>query len=215
MIDVWSSTNFHLPRLLPKKDEVPYPITDNAFLNMQAGLGQPAASLSSSLSSGQYKTSILAETVQLNLILADIAQLNRAAASGASSGPQIDIATEILAGRLSRWRSQLPTWLWDTRSNLEYHASSGTGGAFVALHIGYYHFSQLMYYRYLHIPEMDEAIASPRTAEAASYAENCRHNSVALCELVYNAYGTQGAEVYVSSTRLVVHTVPLHFHALG
>lgn len=70
------------------------------------------------------------------------------------------------------------------------------------MYLGYYHFAQLLFYRYLHLPNVPEYLVTPTSVGAYSYAERCRVNSTALCGTIYNAYATPGAEVYVSHEQI-------------
>lgn len=208
MIDVWASNGAGLPRLLHHKNEIPFPIPEAAFLRMRDAVVQPPI-----FTTPDSTTSIFAETIKLNSILADIAQLNTSTANQSLSSFEIHSATELLAERLEHWRQNLPPVLRDSPLNLAFHASAGTGGAFVALYLGYYHFAQLLYYRYLHMPNLPEGVVSPTVKEPQSFAESCRINSTLLCEIVYRAYSTPGAEVYysmVGHVLVIASTVQLH-----
>lgn len=209
MIDVWASNGAGLPRLLHHKNDIPFPISEAVFLRMRDGIGIQSPTFNPPDST----TSIFAETIKLNSILADIAQLNASAANQSLSSSDIHSATELLAERLENWRQNLPSVLRDSPLNLAFHASAGTGGAYVALYLGYYHFAQLLYYRYLHLPNLPEGVVSPTVKEPQSFADQCRINSTLLCEIVYRAYSTPGAEVYysmVGHVLVIASTVQLH-----
>lgn len=138
--------------------------------------------------------SVLVQKIKLNPILSEIAQLNKTFAENTLSLYETHAATEALALRLNEWREQLPESLNNTPENLFAQSASGSGGAFVALHIGFYHFSQLLYFYYLH-----QSVSGHPTNESNVFARRCREGSTALCELLYAAQGLPGAEVYVSS----------------
>lgn len=199
MIDLWSSNAVRLPQVLHTREDVPQPLPEGVFLDMRRTSDASIPYQPSISTSEEFNTSIFAEKVKLNLIFADIAQLTTATANRTISGVEIHTTTERLAEKLSNWRLQLSPWLVDTQENLAFHASRGTGGSFVSMYLGYYHFAQLLFYRYLHLPNIPDYMVSPSFVGACSYAERCRVNSTALCGTVYNAYATPGAEVYVST----------------
>jgi hypothetical protein len=43
----------------------------------------------------------------------------------------------------------LPLDVKMNEENLERHIQEGTGGAFIALHLGYHHYATLLYFRFL------------------------------------------------------------------
>lgn len=196
MIDVWSSNSVRLPRLLVPRDDIPYPNSETEFLRMRRTQGSQH-SPSMSLQEDAF-TSVLVQKIRLNHLLSEIAQLNRLLADGALTGHDTQVATESLTQRLNEWHLGLPESLVNNPENLITQAASGYGGAFVALHIGYYHFSQLLHFQYLHQSVTFDTSSSPRCAETHLYAERCRDSSTALCELLYAAQALPGAEVYVS-----------------
>lgn len=196
MIDVWSSNAARLPHLLPAKNNVSLPIHEADFLRMRKKdtfHQSPSQAIQTEVSS-----SVLVQKISLNSLLSEIAQLNRALAEEDLSYQDTQIATEDLAQRLEAWQQGLPETLTNTPENLTTQAAMGCGGAFVALHIGFYHFSQLLHYQSLHQSLTFDVATSPRFAETHGYAERCRASSTALCELLYAAQALPGAEVYVS-----------------
>jgi len=193
MIDVWSSNSMQLPRLLRPKDDIPSPRREASFLRMRRTQIFERTT-SSAESREEDATSLLTQKIRLNSMLSDIVQLNRLSTADSFSASEILSTTLGLAARLTQWHDSLPESLEDTTENMIAHAASGSGGGFVALHIGFYHFSQLLYYTYLHHSVNDHECSQP----IRDFAQRCRENSTSLCELVYAAQALPGAEVYVS-----------------
>ena len=195
MIDVWSSNSVRLPRLLVPREDVPYPASEGNFLRLRRTHSFQQSPLLTI--QDEDSSSVLVQKIKLNSLLSEIAQLNKALADGAVVSHEAQVATETLAQRLDEWLQGLPDSLVNTPENLITQAASGCGGAFVALHIGFYHFSQLLYYRFLHQSLAFELLSNPSVDESHDYAQRCRDSSTALCELLYAAQALPGAEVYV------------------
>lgn len=180
-----------LPRLLNPRTDVPFPTSDRAFLQIRRS--HSYLQFSSFESQEESSNSVLVQKIKLNPILSEIAQLNKTLAEKTLSLCEAHAATAALALRLNEWREQLPESLHNTPENLFAQSASGSGGAFVALHIGFYHFSQLLYFYYLH-----QSVSGYPTSESNIFAGRCRESSIALCELLYATQALPGAEVYVS-----------------
>lgn len=196
MIDVWSSHAARLPHLLPAKTNLSLPIHEADFLKMRKKDMFPESP--NLATQAEVSSSVLVQKIKLNSLLSEIAQLNRALADEDLSYQDTQMVTEHLAHRLEAWQQGLPEALTNTPENLITQAALGCGSAFVALHIGFYHFSQLLHYQSLHQSLTFDVATSPRFAETHGYAEQCRASSTALCELVYAAQALPGAEVYAS-----------------
>ncbi|CZR68016.1 uncharacterized protein PAC_17915 [Phialocephala subalpina] len=56
---------------------------------------------------------------------------------------------KILSERLDRWEEELPPTLRYCSENLEHFQSVGFGKTFLAMHIGYHHYRQLLYFPFL------------------------------------------------------------------
>lgn len=130
----------------------------------------------------------------------EIIELNKTAAGGSMKSHDLYAATEALVNRLHEWERDLPESLTNTPENMITQAASGAGGAFVSLHIGFFHYSQLLFFPFLHQPAVDEE----HLDEAQRFAEHCRVSSTALCELLYSAQALPGAEVHVSTCILIM-----------
>lgn len=153
------------------------------------------------------RTSLLAEMFKINSIFAEVAKIITATVSQLISDEEYVATAGELASKLDDWYRDLHPRLKDTQDNLEYHCHSGTGHIFVALYLGYYHFGQLLYYKFLHSACYDSGV------EVGEFAARCKANAAGLCDMLYRAYTTPGAEVYytmVGHVLAVSSTVQLH-----
>lgn len=203
MIDVWSSNGVRVPRALTPRDNVTYPMEEIVFLDMR----RENYDLPSPTMLTESAASLLTQMVKLNAILLEISQMNQAAASSGVYSFEFDTTVDLLTVKLDDWCNSLPPQLRDTPENLEHYATLGLGGVFVAVYLGYYHYGQLLYYQYLHEDSYDD------TSHVAYYAEKCKAHSIGLCEILYRAYATPGAEVYytmVGHVLVIASTVQLH-----
>lgn len=203
MTDVWSSNGVRVPRALTPRDNVPLPMDEIVFLDMR----RENFDLPSPTMLQESAASLLTQMVKLNAILLEISQMNAAAASTGVYSFEFDTTVDALTMKLDDWYNNLPPQLQDTPENLQHYASLGLGGTFVAVYLGYYHYGQLLYYQYLHEDSYDDQ------SHAAYYAEKCKAHSIGLCEILYRAYATPGAEVYynmVGHVLVIASTVQLH-----
>ena len=201
MIDVWSSTGVRLPRLMIPQPNIPLPMNEATFLHMARHQGF-AVKVEEDRSS-----SLLAQMVRLNRILAQINDFNIQAAESKIETPDAISTIETLSSRLDEWITLLPSDMQDTRENLLHYASQGLGQLFVTLYLGYYHYGQMLFYRFLH---EDSRSFSPRTH---FYANQCKDHAVKLCEMIYNSEDVPGCAVLynmVGHVLVIASTVQIH-----
>lgn len=200
MIDVWSSSGVRLPRLLLPNDSVPLPMDESAFLSMMPDQGFDVAIQS-------RRSSLLAEMVRLNCILKQINDFNvRAAEEELDSSSTIhDI--ENLSQQLDTWLDELPDYMRDTRDNMVSLADQGLGRLLVALYLGYYHYGQMLFYRFLHEDSRES------TARTRYYAEKCKRHAGHLCDIVYASDEIPGCDVkynMVGHVLVIASTIQIH-----
>ncbi|CAG7951638.1 unnamed protein product [Penicillium olsonii] len=206
MIDVWSSTGVRLPRLLTPKPNTPLPMNEATFLRMNRAQGF-AVEVESDRAS-----SLLAQMVLLNRILCEINDFNIEAAEKSLTPTDIMDRISALSAKLDRWLAELPTHLHDTRANLLSFAADGLGQLFVTLYLGYYHYGQMLFYRFLH---EDLRNHTPRTH---FYAKKCKEHAVRLCEMIYSSEEVPGCDVLynmVGHVLVIASTVQIHTLLFG
>jgi len=220
MVDVWSSNGVRLPRSMVPRDNVPYPMEETIFLEMMPN----DCDLPSPTLMQQSAGSLLTQVVKLNAILFEVSELNRRAVASQPFSFESNTSVDALTGKLEGWYANLPERLKDTPENLQYWADRGLGYFFVSIYLGFYHFAVstnrieiplvslisiqvLLYYQYLHEDSFEAA------SHAGYYANKCKMQSSALCNILYRAYATPGCEVYytmVGHVLVIASTVQLH-----
>lgn len=203
MIDVWSSAGVNLPEQMPKLENVPLPIDEVAFLIFRRGSVQ-SPNFNADISS---TSSLLAQMIKLNRILAAINSLNLRTVAGTSTYDMLESEVMSLSNALDEWHDNLPPYMHDTPSNLQRYAAQGLGRMFVAVYLGYYHFGQLLFYQFLH-GDCHSSILS-----ATFYASKCKAHAQALCEIVYAAHSVPGCDVQytmVGHILVIASTVQIH-----
>lgn len=206
LIDVWSSTGVGLPRHMIHRDDVPLPMDERVFLQLQREDTCPIEV------SPRPGASLIAQMIRLNLILAEIYEINNMAATGKADGAALETAVRNASHRLDEWQAALPDYMRDTPSNMARYASEGLGRTFVALHVGYYHYGQLLFYQFLH---QDCHASVPSTH---FYANKCKVHAAGLCELLYTANATPDCEVLytmVGHILVISSTVQLYILLFG
>ncbi|KAF9880228.1 ZnF3 [Colletotrichum karsti] len=210
MIDVWSSTAVKLPKLLPARSDIPLPMDDLPFLSLSRSAGVPAGPISTQ--SSQH----LSQMVRLNRILLDINDFNQRCVAENPDWDALEVGVETLNARMEAWRAALPDNMRDTPENFAWFAARGLGRTFAAVYLGYYHYGQLLYYQFLYGAAATTAInptASASVARRDSYASRCKDHAARLCEMVYRAQTTAGADVRYSMAAhvlVIASTVQIH-----
>lgn len=197
--DIFCNTNLGLPRQIHVLDgDVPLPGDEAEFQLLSPGSKE---SKSSSLGMWAYATRLVE-------ILGAIHDLNRQIVDHKIA---MQVAEECVRGlgmRLDEWTAALPQHFAETDINLDAHIQRGTGGLFVALHLGYHHYSTLLYFRYL-------GTASTNTATQNGYADQCRTHASSFASLLRKSrvapgseaqYATVGHMAVVSSS-VILHTL--------
>ncbi|GFF56861.1 uncharacterized transcriptional regulatory protein C1327.01c [Aspergillus udagawae] len=206
LTDVWSSTGVGLPRLMAHRDDVPLPMDERVFLRLKQEDTNPAKI------SPRPEASLIAQMIKLNKILAEIYAINSMAVIGQADGAALETDVRNASYHLDEWQAALPDYMRDTPANMVRYASEGLGRTFVALHIGYYHYGQLLFYRFL---QQDCHTSVPSTH---FYANKCKSYAAHLCELLYAANANPDCEVLYSMVGhilVVSSTVQLYILLFG
>lgn len=201
MIDVWSSTGVRLPRLLPPRPEVPLPMDEVVFLGMSRDRGFDETVKTN------RRSSLLAEMVRLNDILQQINDFNIRVAESKLDSVAILSDVEHLSSLLDSWLDELPDHIRDTPENLEQYSALGLGRVFVAIYLGYYHFGQMLFYRFLHEDLQSSSLLSRQ------YSNKCKEHAGRLCDIVYSSETVPNCDVkynMVGHVLLIASTVQIH-----
>ncbi|KAH7142664.1 NADH dehydrogenase [Dactylonectria estremocensis] len=123
----------------------------------------------------------------------------------------IDEIVVGLAARLKAWVEDLPTDVQYNETNLLFHRERGVGGAFAALHMGFFHYSTLLYYLYL-----DGQRAT--TAMTQNFSDQCKIMAVSQSNLLRRARTLGNCELLfpgVGHAAVVSSSVLLHTYLRG
>ncbi|KAH6722860.1 fungal-specific transcription factor, partial [Leptodontidium sp. MPI-SDFR-AT-0119] len=207
-LDTWSSAGVGLPRQMIERNEAPLPIEEAAFLGLRIDHDiQPG--IDSSL---DRRSSLFAQMIILNRILIDINDFHRFLISNKTSSNNLEHyeqTVQHLFHKLETWRSSLPPQMENTPENLHRYGNQGLGRVFVAVHLGYNHFGQLLFYQYLH--ECQNAASGGGAIH--HYAQKCKSFSSQLCDLVDLSHLTPGCNVLytmVGHNLVVASTIQIH-----
>ncbi|PMD49022.1 hypothetical protein L207DRAFT_627652 [Hyaloscypha variabilis F] len=118
--------------------------------------------------------------------------------SGETLTSQINKVTH-LAKLLDKWEQELPARLKYNPENLTYFQEIGFGKTFLAMHIGYQHYRQLLYFPFL----------DPRNENSLASSE-CKKHAMMVSEIV-----SQGGKlVYYIIGHILVVSSSVHLHTL-
>ncbi|KAK8013958.1 hypothetical protein PG990_007254 [Apiospora arundinis] len=205
MVDVWSSTAVKLPKIMPSNQRHPLPMDEVSFLSMSS----EDHNFVHSISHASVGAPLLAEMVKLNLVLAKVIEFNSRCVSERLDGVTLDMGVRALSFELDGWLASLPPHMMDTSQNFHAFSELGLGRMFAAVHLGYYHYGQLLNYQFL----------GAKTADASKpfhqYAERCKDHAARLCELVYRSFATPGSDVkYSAVSHILVISSTVQIHTL-
>jgi hypothetical protein len=200
MADRWSSSSLGLPRQMQDTElAVDLPMDETIFDSLrpeEIRLNVP------------WQPGIWAHMVSLVQLFGPIQDLNRRSVHGAIAIDDLERNIISLSGQLENWERILPVEVKMNEANLERHIQRGTGGPFVALHLGYHHYATLLYFRFL------EPLVL-RFSSASNYRHKCKNHALSYSNLVRLArkkryceviYPTVGHMAVVSSS-VLLHTL--------
>lgn len=132
-----------------------------------------------------------------------------------NSKPQLEIYNNVqkIASCLDSWLLRLPEQLQYTPENLERYSKFGHARTLIALHLGFHHHGQLLYYQFLHYNS--KTSAAPQLALAYTYASRCKEHAAGITDLLWDAYSTPGHEcLWVVNGHLLAISSSVHLHTL-
>ncbi|KAK7991484.1 hypothetical protein PG996_013467 [Apiospora saccharicola] len=205
MIDVWSSTAVKLPKIMPSNYMHPLPMDELSFLSISP---DDQAFVPNSPPTG-FEAPLLAEMVKLNMVLAKVIEFNNRCVAEPLDSVTLETGVRELAFELDDWLARLPPHMRDTAQNFHTFAELGLGRMFAAVHLGYYHYGQLLCYQFLGADVAD--IPNP----FHQYAERCKDYAARLCKLVYRSFATPGSDVkYSAVSHILVISSTVQIHTL-
>lgn len=205
MADNWCSAGLGIPRQLAlcENDSVRLPIDERQFQRLVAG--QMFDSIVDPCAEGLW-----AQMIRLVNTLGPIHDLNRTVAEQGLVTRDVEDRAAHISSQLDGWLSDLPGHLQDNIPNLEAYKNQGFGGPFVALHLGYHHYSTLLYFRYL-----DSHQVNPEIETAKIYAHRCRWHATSISRLLKLSRRGSGCEaLYATVGHMTVVSSSVLLHVL-
>ena len=201
MSDHWSSARLGLPRMIGDFERYrELPMDEYTFQNMIAG---------QEIILAPHKPGLWAYMITLLRTFGPIQDLNQRLAQEEMMEGDLDSLVQQLAQQLDSWMEMLPLEIKMTKSNLEAHRRKGLGGPFIALHLGYHHYSTLLYFQFLD---------SQYSASNKMYAGRCKAHASEYSSLLRSARQFEGCEAFyatVGQMAMVSSAVLLHTLLFG
>ncbi|KAL4874082.1 hypothetical protein BDV12DRAFT_191945 [Aspergillus spectabilis] len=201
MIDQWSSAGLDMPRQIPDTSQHPLPMSELLFWGLKPG-GQTAET------TAQESLGLWGYMVILARVFGKIHELHRELANGHLVDTKAEECTHVFALELEEIARNLPSDVKLTRDNLERHATQGLGATYVALHLGYHHYSTLLYFHYL-----DSTLT--QVPNQVLYAARCKYHAAAFSDLLSSSNEVPGYEaVYFIVAHMTVISSSALLHTL-
>ena len=205
MMDRWGSAGKQLPRELPDRnlDNVPLPMDECMFSRIHSG--------SLLENADAPRPGLWGRMVQLAEIFTMVHDLNRDRAHGHKTYQETEWRTYELAAELDNWRLALPPDILPTEEHLRHHARQGLGSVFVALHMGFYHYTNLLYFPFLDLQ-------LEKTPTQVLFSDRCRHSAAAFSDFLSLSNEIEGCEVVyfiVAHMTIVSSAALLHVLLFG
>ncbi|KAF3386150.1 hypothetical protein F1880_000593 [Penicillium rolfsii] len=122
----------------------------------------------------------------------------------------------LLAQQLRQWANNLPAILQYSMSNLQILSELGLGRTFLAMHIGYHHFYQMLYFPFLNASVASSSKQSaPETSFFRDGALECKNSANAVSEIVQIASNKKNCELLCHLyAHITVVSSCVHLHTL-
>ena len=164
-------------------------------------------SLSEGLVSSPPKYGMWAQMAQTLNIYTKINILIRRLSQKSISFPEYCDDADILERDLDQWAEHLPSALIYNYENLMHMVDKGVGKIFLSMHIGYYHFRQMLLFPFLDF-RLSQSVARNRAVkckESASIISDILRASETTpdCRMMYFIYG----HIAVVSSSVQLHTL--------
>ena len=203
MADQWCPPGLGLPREVRGFDQsLELPMDEAVFQGLDNASVVPSEARTAGL--WQYKITLVD-------VLGPTQDLNLALVRSDISRREADEKLVDLGDRLRSWYATLPEHMKMNEYNLDSYRSQGQGGTFVALHLGYHHYSTLLYYQYLGaVSELHE--------NSVQNADECKFHALSFSRLLHHARQKGDCEVVyltVAHMTIVSSSVLVYMIFLG
>jgi alpha-L-rhamnosidase len=211
MMDNWSSAGAKLPKQLVADPSFPRPMEEITFeaLDREAIFindFEPIGDAIQRSSRGMW-----AQMIPLTEMMSQIVDINECTVRDPISQPQGFKNVEAMGNKLDSWLLRLPRELQITPENLKRCSDVGHGRTLVALHLGFHHHAQVLYYQFL--PQHSGTPAEK--LQRVKYATRCKEHASELSALLWLANSTSGCEcLWAVTGHLLVISSSIHLHTL-
>lgn len=211
MQDHWDSAGAQTPQQLVLDPNFPTPMEERCFEQLSAQ--SPHRDMSSPPETVQSREhGLWAQMIPMTEIIASINQLHEMIVQGRLTDVQLFDLVESIAGELDSWKRRLPKHLEFTPQNLMSYAANGHGRILVALHSGFHHQNQLLYYQFLQYSITDTMRGNSKVLQ---YASRCHQHAADLTNLFWLARQTPQCEsMWPMVGHLLAISSSVHLHSL-
>lgn len=198
MIDRWSSAGNGLRRELQDDHPCPLPMEESYFETLSPTKSGVTAA----------RPGLWGYMIQLAQIFGRVQDLHRQHVNHFNTELEAERSTLSIEADLDAFITHLPLSTRYSEENLRCYAQRGLGSAFVALHLGYHHYSTLLYFHYLDLQLIQSAtvvdFASKCRRHAAAYSDLLELSTrIPRCEVLYFIV----AHMTVVSSAALLHTL--------
>lgn len=198
MIDRWSSAGSGLPREMKDDGAIPLPMEELQFESLQS----QGASIT------PVRPGLWGYMIQLSSLFGRVQDLHRQHVNHQISEADAESATHSISHDLEEFTHHLPPGTRLSEENAAWYAKRGLGSAFVALHLGFHHYSTLLYFHYLDL-QLEQS------KDVALFASKCRHHAAAFSDLLQLSTRIPGCEaVYFIVAHMAVVSSAALLHTL-
>lgn len=212
-MDNWSAAASSIPQQLVAELDFPRPMDEIAFEKLVPGLQHSESYPLLEDQQLHQNLGMWTHMIPLTQLIVQIDKLHEMTVR--NSEPQLEIYNTVqrIASSLDSWLFRLPEQLQYTPENLERYSKLGHARTLIALHLGFHHHGQLLYYQFLHYNS--ETSVTPQLELAYTYAGRCKQHAVGITNLLWNAYLTPGHEcLWVVNGHLLAISSSIHLHTL-
>lgn len=211
MWDCWESAGSCIRQQLTIDPGFPLPMEEHAFEQLDPD-SDDSDSITQQDMNASRQRGLWAQMIPFTEVVAPINEIHELTVQNCIPDAELFDKIERIAEKLETWKLNLPSTLLVTPTNLASYSSTGLGRTLVALHTGYHHFSQLLYYQFLHRSISTSAGCSPIVIE---YARRCRSHAADLSNLLSLANSTPGCESrWLMVGHLLAISSSIHLHTL-
>ena len=212
-MDNWSAAASSIPRQLVADPSFPRPMEEIAFDQLIPGSRYSEQVFADGKEDPLRTLSLWTQMIPLTQVICQIDALHDMTVENIK--PQVDIYDTVqkIASSLDSWLFRLPEELTYTPENLDRFSRYGQGRTLIALHLGYHHHGQLLFYQFLH--QNTNSPCNPKSAVNHAFANRCKEHAAAVTNLLWEANSTPGHEcLWVVNGHLLAVSSSIHLHTL-